>query len=179
MEVDKILARYEAALAEWERRLDGYTPERFARPPAPGEWSAAEVYDHVRAVQETCLAEMRRCLRGEGERGRSGLGPALFSWMGSFPPVRIRVRKIPPGLEAVYRPRAPAKDEAAAALAAMRAEMRSAAAEVRGAPPEPRTRHWAGGWFNAAQWFHSAEMHLRHHFRQLHRLDRRLPAGGA
>ena len=33
-----------------------------------------------------------------------------------------------------------------------------------------RLKHWAGGWFNAAQWMHSAEMHAKHHFRQIVRL---------
>lgn len=170
MDLHDILTRYDETLAEWRRRLAQFSDQTFNAAPA-GEWTAARIFDHIAAVQAKCIANSEACARGEGERKLLAIGPAIFSMMGSFPPIRIRVKKIPPGLENIYQPRAVTREEAARTLDAMQKEMHRAAKTLP-AGSRSRVKHWAGGWFNAEQWFHSAEMHLRHHLRQLDRLEK-------
>ena len=166
----KILDRYDDTLRQWRQRLVLYSDDRLKAAP-PGEWNAAQIIDHASAVQAKCLANCEACIRGEGEIKRMAIGPALFSMLGSFPPIRIRVREIPPGLEELYQPGTLSREEATLALDTMQSEMHRVA-KLLPAASRTRLRHWAGGWFNAEQWFQSAEMHLRHHLRQLKRLEK-------
>lgn len=98
----------------------------------------------------------------------------IFSWMVSFPPIRLRIKKIPPGTEDIYTPRSIPKHEAIDQLKKSVDDMRRTIDTVRDCDPDVRIAHWAGGWFNAQQWIHSAEMHIKHHFRQLSRIEKQL-----
>ena len=74
----------------------------------------------------------------------------------------------------MYSPAQVNKAEAEKLLLDALERMKSSIAAVQKADRNQRIAHWAGGWFNAQQWFHSCEMHLKHHFRQKKRIDKSL-----
>jgi hypothetical protein len=171
MDLEKIHRQYEAHTQKWIDALGNYSDAAFASKPSQEAWSIGQVYAHLASVTEKCLQNALLCANNQGETGHSGFGPAIFSWMGSFPPVKMRIKKIPPGMEAVYAPPQIGKEEALKRLMDALQQMKTSSAAVQKADRKHRVQHWAGGWFNAHQWFHSAEMHLKHHFRQKKRID--------
>lgn len=174
MDLVKIFHQYEAHTQRWIAALTTYSDAEFATKPTKEAWSIGQVYAHLASVTDKCLENALRCAENKGETGHSGFGPAFFSWMGAFPPVKMHIKKIPPGLESVYAPAQPNKAEAEKLLLHALERMKSSISAVQKADRNQRIAHWAGGWFNAQQWFHSCEMHLKHHFRQKKRIDKSL-----
>jgi hypothetical protein len=168
--LDQIAALFSAHIERYIEFVSAMNDADLSRTAERGEWSIAQMIDHICATTEKCVGNALLCAEGKGERGHSPIGPAIFSMMGAFPPVKIKVRKIPPGLNAVYQPRQISKEEAIDQLRASVKRLKSAIPHVAKASRTMRIKHWAGGWFNAQQWLHSAEMHAKHHFRQLERL---------
>jgi hypothetical protein len=72
----------------------------------------------------------------------------------------------------VYHPENISAEQAKESLENALRTMRSARVKVEAADPKVRLKHWAGGWFNGLQWYHNAEMHMKHHFRQLKRIKK-------
>jgi hypothetical protein len=172
MDLNLIFIKVTRHIEEWEKALSGYSEKEYYFKPSPGEWSFAQVYEHLIRVSEKCIDNSLKCSRNQGEKGHSGFGPAIFSLMGSFPPVKIRVKKIPEGMDDIYLPKEIKPEEARKELRNILQKMKDIIPETAGADKSMRLEHWAGGWFNAQQWYHSAEMHLKHHFRQKKRLER-------
>lgn len=169
MHPERTLQKLEATLAAWRELIAGFDDAAFARLPRRG-WSAAHVADHVLGTADVLLNNSDEAADGGGQPGRSSFGAALFTGLGSFPPIRIEVKKPPEGLESLYEPEKLTREETLEGLDELAARMRALAEKVAGAPQDVRRKHWAGGWFNARQWFQLAEMHTRHHLRQLRRL---------
>jgi hypothetical protein len=171
MSAEEILKKYEAHTQHWLENLNEYTEENFIRKPTANEWSISQVYSHIAEVTDKCVSNALLCAQNKGETGHAGIGPAIFSWMGSFPPVKMKIKKIPEGMETIYQPKEIDKQEAKNMLEAVLEKMKSAMEKIKSADRNQRIEHWAGGWFNALQWFQSAEMHIRHHLRQKRRID--------
>lgn len=171
MHTEEIYRLYAAHTQQWADALDRYSDNAFVLKPSGSDWCMAEVYDHIVQVTAKCLENALACSRSEGETGHSGMGAALFSLMGSFPPIKLKIKQVPSGLEYIYHPQTISRQEARAGLEAALEKMKTAALQVQNSPKNIRVKHWAGGWFNAVQWYHSAEMHLKHHFRQKKRID--------
>lgn len=162
---------YQLHTQKWMDALQDYDETLFQIRPSDNEWSLAQVYEHIVKVTDKCIDNALLCCEGKGEKGHSGMGPALFSWMGAFPPVKLKIKKIPTGMEHIYNPMNIDKAEAETGLRAGLERMLLVLPEIEKASKDQRIKHWAGGWFNAAQWYQSAEMHIKHHFRQKKRLD--------
>lgn len=173
MMAEKIAELYSAHTNRWLQEVRGFTAETFVRS-APGEWSAAQVADHICKTTHKCLDMAEQCCEGQGEKGHSGFGPALFSLMGAFPPVKLRIKNPPEAVAAIYTPEQITPEAAAEKLLEAELRMRTVLLKIKKADPAFRAKHWAGGWFNAAQWYQNAEMHIKHHFRQLKRIKKQL-----
>lgn len=171
MEPRKVFRRFDDSLRSWRERLERFTDEQFEARPAPRVWTPGQVYHHVATVTDLLVGEALACARGEGER-RWGLLPTLFCWWGSFPPVRIRLKDVPDEFSGAVDPVQIDRVRAALELTRMEETMRSALDSVEQAPRGIRRRHFAVGWFDAPQWYQLAEMHLRHHERQMRRIEK-------
>lgn len=171
MSADKILESYAAHTLFWLNELERF-PEGSFLQSQTGEWSLAQVVDHICKVTHKCLDMAERCCDGKGEKGHLAIGPAIFSLMGSFPPVKLRIKNPPKPVEELYLPENISRAEAEKKLKEAELRMRQALLKIKNADPGFRTEHWAGGWFNAHQWFQNAEMHLKHHIRQLKRIKK-------
>lgn len=170
MTARRTLERHERTLGELRARLDGIPGPMWGWRPAPGAWSASEVYDHIdRIARLYSFPQLEACLRGEGRRGggRTLLGWSLLGapWLAGF--FRVR-RDFPAALVPAFLPQA----EAAARIDGLLDLARGAAKQVAGDPGRIRVRHVSLGWLTAAQWFAFAEIHTRHHLEgQLARLQ--------
>jgi|GEM_PF-4726455 hypothetical protein len=169
MNPERVLQKYKEHTQRWIHEIDTFSPDTFNQSLAGG-WSTAQVIDHIAKTTSQCLQNAGLCCNGKGEKGHSGFGPAIFSLMGSFPPVRIKVKTPPKGVEHIYTPLPISQQEAKNALQQAMRQMEDILQLVQQADTSYRIAHWAGGWFNAQQWYHSAEMHIKHHFRQLKRI---------
>lgn len=173
MLVEKIVEKYSAHTRFWLEELKSFSPESFVQTRA-GEWSVAQVVDHVCKTTHKCLDMAEKCCNGEGEKGHLGLGPAIFSFMGSFPPIKLRIKNPPKEVESIYVPEAINIETAKRTLQDAELRMHEILPKIKNADPAIRCKHWAGGWFNALQWFQNAEMHIKHHKRQLKSIKRKV-----
>lgn len=171
MKPEKIAKQYAAHTNFWIREIKQFSVDALARS-APGEWNAAQVADHICRTTHKCLDNAEDCINGNGEKGHAAFGPAIFSLMGSFPPVKLRIKNPPEAAGTIYAPETISAEQAEEGLKKAEARMWQVLAKLRHADPDMRIKHWAGGWFNAAQWFHNAEMHIKHHKRQLKRIKK-------
>ncbi len=175
MAIEDDLLRHRRTLDQLRALLEACPEEAWFRPPRPGAWSAAEVYDHIGRIAEGyAFPRLEQCL--DGGSGAKGAGPGLLGrfvfWWRSIPGSwRIRA-PFPKEL----LPQALTKEEARALLAHLRAKAEAYAPAVAAADPEARSRHFRLGWLNAAQWFQFVEIHHRHHLEG--QLKRLLPTTG-
>lgn len=172
MDPRQVLERLDRTAAEWRRRIDGFDDRTFQLCPDPHHWCAGQVAHHVALASDYLLDNALACARGDGERGRWAVLPALMFLIGSFPPIRIRLGVLPPDLESLRHPDPVDRELARRLVERIEERMRAAAEPVGRASPAIRRAHFTAGWFNGAQWFQSVEMHARHHLRQLERLAR-------
>lgn len=148
-----------------------YSEQNFTKKPSTDEWGLAEMYHHIALVTHKCLDNVDVCKSGKGKAKKYAIGPAIFSLMGSFPPFKMHVHKIPDEVTHIYHPQAMNKADAITALQQTIERMEEYKTIVDSIPKNQRAKHWAGGWFTAMQWYQSAEMHIRHHLRQKKRID--------
>ncbi|MHC4342756.1 MAG: DUF1569 domain-containing protein, partial [Planctomycetota bacterium] len=115
---------------------------------------------------------------GEGEQRGGGMFTFIMcDVVKSFPPFRF---KVPPNLPASYEkiatPESVTKGEALEHFEAVARRTRDMCDAIASAPEKLRSKHPAAGWCNARQWYQLSEMHMRHHLRQLRRIEKALGA---
>ena len=172
-----MLTKFERTVVAWRDRLGAIPEEVFAKQPADNGWSAGQICHHLSMASERLLAGARACTQSDGEQRGFSFLPALITSMGTFPPAKIKVPdNLPEDWKPLASPEPTAKSTALEMLAVMEREMRELREPVDTASPKLRREHPAGGWMHARQWYQIAEMHLRHHLRQLGRLEKELRA---
>ncbi len=171
MDMNRYFESYKSTAEQLINQAANYTEAEFSLAPAEEQWSMSEMYRHIVLVTEKCLDNVDSCREGNGKRQKFAFGPALFSLMGSFPPIKLRIKKVTESVKHIYNPEAITISEAVAELQASINKMEQYQAVVKNTDKHLRIEHWAGGWFTAAQWYQSAEMHIRHHLRQKKRID--------
>lgn len=172
MHPNDVLAKYERTHAAWVARLAALPEDAFDRaPPAgAGGWTIGQVGDHLGRVADLLLGGAETCAQGEGERRGFQFGPWFMCAMGSFPPIKIRPKKVDAEMQALLEPESFTKDQFVARLEQDIERARGLVDAVAAADPAIRGTHPVGVRPNARQWYQMAEMHLRHHLRQLDRL---------
>jgi DinB superfamily len=165
-----ILSRFENTAGVWLTSLSQYSEAQFAKKPNADSWSIGQVYNHlVAGTRLYHLQQIAQCLEGkQTERnGRKQLPGKLTFFLGSFPPIRI---KVPPS--ETYTPKQPQNiDTMKSGLEKLIKIMRETEQKLSGVSEISKTAHPAFGFLNAREWFHLIEMHFRLHLRQKKRLD--------
>ena len=163
-----------ALLAAWAR----IPPEDRGRRPAPGEWTPAELLDHLRVVEGgTARLLAKRLARArEAGLGAETNGASRLDRLDQFDVADHTARLQAP--EAVT----PAADvspvDAEAGLAESRRALRAVMADGDGlALGEVRATHLRLGELDMYQWLLFLAQHERRHARQLDRMREALAAG--
>ena len=150
-------------------RIEAWPAERLTYRPAPEEWSAIEVLDHLVNVETGVLAAMRRGLEAPNRIGvRDRLGFLLVDLVFRSRrrvKVPMSAKRVLPGDEADMTDLVPRWDASRVALGELLAHL---------SPEDTRQgvfRHPVSGWMNVPQVLRFFSTHITHHHFQLDRLD--------
>jgi len=176
MDMQRVLQKLEKTSGAWRAVLERHTDECFSKERASGEWTLGQACDHVTGASLAFLDGAEALTRGEGKEGRAGLLPAfMIGVVGSLPPGRFKVPpNLPPEFAKFGTPEPMTKTEAIKRFEEVERRHRALLGPVAAASPKLRSKHPAAGWLNASQWYKLSEMHMRHHLRQLRRIERDL-----
>ena len=161
----------EAVLDEYRNRLDAISDEEFELSPPGGGWSRAEVYSHIMQATIGSSIALEKCTNGTcvpTAKGRNLIGLFVFTF-GVFPG---RV-KVPPAI----LERSPVKkisiEDARNLIIKSRKRIDTVAKLLFDSKPQNRIGHPRLGMLNARQWFKFILIHLKHHIRQLDRIEKK------
>ena len=152
-------------------KLDAYSEEQFLQKPSEHAWSLGQVYVHVLLASEHFfLKQADKCLnKDETKRGKgkNRNGKILFLING-FPNIKF---KMPRSVEVPPRP--PENiDYVRGKLAKAMELAKGIESRLDGYDKDERIKNPAFGYLNAKEWYRMAEMHFRHHLRQLKRTEK-------
>ena len=141
---------------------------RFAQTPPIGGWSASEVYDHIFDASLLSLKALNECLEGRGANRPTPFLTKVILFFGSFPPgVKFKTPKILDGRVKVI-----SKTEAAELIRQFTEELELMRVKIARANPNVKSKHPRLGYLNARQWLRFIGIHLRHHLKQLNRVEK-------
>ena len=174
MEAEQVRAKSERTYAAWREALERRTDACFQK--AREGWTLGQVCDHVTRASGIFLDGAEALARGEGERRGGNLMSFLF--FGVFrglPPGRFKVpTNLPEKFQVLAKPEPMERDAAREAFEALAKRTDAVCATIGAADEKLRSKHPAAGWLTATQWYQLAEMHARHHLRQLKRIEKAL-----
>lgn len=155
--------------AAYQEKLNQIPEALFQTTPAIGGWSYSEVYSHIIDLSILTLEEVKECINGEGEKDKpTAFLVKLLLFFGSLPPaVKYKVPK-----KLAARVHKITKAEASALITHFLAALDIVYPGLDQADLSIKTRHPRMGYFNAKQWFRFVEIHLKHHYKQLLRIEK-------
>jgi len=171
-----VLAKLEKTCGQWQAALEGHDEGCFTKAAKPGAWTLGQVCDHVTRASRIFLDSAQALCAGVGETHSGSLFTGLtFGVFRSLPPLRFRVpADLPEEFAKLEAPDPMTRAAAQERFAAILDRTRGLCEGVNAAPRSLRSNHPAAGWLNALQWYQLSEMHMRHHLRQLRRLEKTL-----
>ncbi len=148
--------------------LDTIPDDQFDATPDDGGWSYAETYSHIlqATIGSTIAAE--RCANGTCEPTKEGLSwvGRLALWFGYLPRV-----KTPPAESAKIPVKKITKEDARNLIIKCRSRIEIIAPKMKEASKSSRFKHSRLGMLDARQWFKFTLIHLKHHLKQIKRLQ--------
>jgi len=163
----------EAALDTYRSRLDTIPDEQFDLTPPDGGWSYAEVYSHILQATVGASIAADKCsgtVLIPTSKGRTMLGFLVLT-LNRFPPVRV---KVPEAVNARIPAKKISKEEARNLIIKCHKRVNDVAPFIIDSSVHRRIQHARLGMLNARQWFQFMLIHLKHHLKQLDRIDRAL-----
>jgi hypothetical protein len=139
---------------------------QFQETPPIGGWSYSEVYFHIWDASMLSFELVKNCANGIGKDRPTKLIPRLILFFGSLPPAKY---KAPDQL--AERLKKVTKAEAVTLIDNFIQELEQARSKIHLASPIIKNKHPRLGYFNAAQWLRFIEIHLKHHYKQLQRIE--------
>lgn len=153
----------------YQDKLSEISEKQFQLTPPIGGWSYSEVYSHIFDLSILTLGEVQKCINAEGEKDKpTAFLVKLLLFFGSLPPaIKYKVPK-----KLASRVHKITKAEAQEMINQFLAETDHVYPGVEKADLNLKTRHPRMGYFNAKQWFRFSEIHLKHHYKQLMRIEK-------
>lgn len=166
MKTTEIYLKIEEVFADYSKSLEKYSPSQFDFKADEETWSLSQMYEHVCVTSKKFfLANTKRCLENRnGQEGgeKNSAGENVFKY-GGFPPkmkfkMPAAVAEIPIFGQSVEH----YKKEIDEILSSAKLFIEAVESDLG----TYKTQHPALGMLNAKEWFHSLEMHSRHHLSQ-------------
>jgi hypothetical protein len=152
----------------YKQKLANIPSENFQQDPGSGGWSYSEVYNHIFDLSILSLHELEKCLSGKGKKRSTPLITKLILFFGALPPaIRFKV----PNLLA-SRVKKCSKAEAETMITEFLVQLQPFGNKLEKANADIKTPHPKLGFLNGSQWLRFIEIHLKHHLKQLKRIDR-------
>jgi hypothetical protein len=172
---EAVRAKTERTCAIWTGVLEHLGPDAFERSTTVSGWTLGQVCDHVLTISDLFLDGAEALARNRGESRPGSFFGRFICVVGSFPPIRIKPpADLPIEFRCAAQPDSIAKEVSLERLAGVAARTNELCEAVAAAATSLRSKHPAAGWINARQWYQLSEMHMRHHLRQLRRIEKAL-----
>jgi hypothetical protein len=140
---------------------------QFQLTPPIGGWSYSEVYSHIFDASILSLKAMESCLEGKGKRHSTAFLVKVILFLGFLPPGKKY--KAPEMLE--KRVKKVSKPEAEELMRRFSQQLERDYKEMEKARPDIKVPHPRFGFLNAKQWLRMIEIHLKHHLKQMKRIE--------
>jgi hypothetical protein len=168
MGITKEFSSLERVTEAYRSKLHSLPENQFAQTPPLGGWSASEVYDHIFDASLLSLKALNECLEGRGANRSTPFVSKMILFFGAFPPgIRFKTPKILEGRVKVIT-----KEEAADLIRQFSGELEAMRLKIGRSNPKVKSKHPRLGYLNADQWLRFIGIHLRHHLKQLKRVEK-------
>lgn len=172
MNTTKIKVSLDKITATYKSKLYSYADEIFEVTPPITGWSYSEVYSHIFDASLLSLIALENSINGKGEDHPTNFAVKLILFFGSFPPAKKY--KVPKRL--IDRVKKISKDEALDFILEFEKALAKIYPFVAKADKRLKTKHPRLGYLNAEQWLRFIEIHLKHHLKQLVRIEKSFKA---
>jgi len=163
-----VLSSLKSISSAYNARLDHVSDQDFQTTPTIGGWSYSEVYSHIFDASMLSLQAMENCMNGKGERKPTSLMVKLILWYGGFPPQQKY--KVPKFLETRVKKISPA--QAGLMIDEFLQRLQTLYPFIETADQQLKTAHPRLGYLNTSGWLRFIEIHLKHHLKQLKRIEK-------
>lgn len=163
-----VFSSLKAVSAAYKTMLDHIPAADFQTTPTIGGWSYSEVYSHIFDASLLSLIPLEDCIHGKGKKKPTAFIVKLILWYGAFPP-KARY-KVPERLQS--RVIKISKEEAYQFIEQFLLQLATDYDMLHHAAPQIKSKHPRLGYLNASQWLRFIEIHLKHHLKQLKRIEK-------
>ena len=167
MEIKTLIEKFDTTIDFWINGLVHYDEDELCLIPDPTNWSVGQVYVHLIEETKFYIEQIETCLTQDLNPTKEMTSEAKKMFRSnSFPNAKIK------GAATVLNvPQPKSTAQLKKEFYELKYKLRSLAQEISKHIGNGKVEHPGLGYFNSAEWFQFAEMHLRHHFRQKQRLD--------
>ncbi len=168
MSLASIYRSIEKIGASYKKKIGEINEADFSLTPPIGGWSFSEVYSHIFDASILSLMALQRAINGEGKNEKTHFVVKIILLFGSLPPgkkyavpsrLADRVKKI-------------SLAEAEQFIKDFETEIGKIYPQIKAANPKIKVKHPRLGFLNAKQWLRFIEIHLAHHLKQIHRIEK-------
>lgn len=163
----KVKASLHKIVDAYKAKLSQYNEEIFQVTPPIDGWSYSEVYSHIFDASLLSLIALENCVKGKGEDQPTHFIVKVILFLGAFPPAQKY--KVPNRL--IDRVKKISKTEALDFILEFDQSLEDIFPSIAGADKKIKTKHPRLGYLNAKQWLRFIEIHLKHHLKQLIRIE--------
>jgi hypothetical protein len=168
MTAAKIKASIHKIVDAYKSKLSNYPEDIFQSIPPIAGWSYSEVYSHIFDSSLLSLIALEHAANGKGEKRPTHFIVKLILLLGSLPPAKKY--KVPKRL--AERVKKISKTEALDFVLDFEKALDDNYPIIANANTDCKTKHPRLGYLNAKQWLRFIEIHLKHHLKQLERIEK-------
>jgi hypothetical protein len=172
MTAAKIKASIQQIVDAYKSKLSNYPEDIFQSIPPIAGWSYSEVYSHIFDSSLLSLIALEHAANGKGENKPTHFIVKLILLLGSLPPAKKY--KVPKRL--AERVKKINKTEALDFVLEFEKALDDNYPLIANASVDCKTKHPRLGYLNAKQWLRFIEIHLKHHLKQLERIEKSFQA---
>ncbi|MCZ4224309.1 DinB family protein [Pedobacter rhodius] len=168
MNTSKVKTSLHQIVNAYKAKLSSYADDIFQITPPINGWSYSEVYSHIFDSSLLSLIALENAARSKGEDQPTHFSVKLILFFGSLPPAKKY--KVPKRL--AERVKKISKAEAMDFILEFEKTLDEVYPLLSVANLHSKTKHPRLGYLNAKQWLRFTEIHLKHHLKQLFRIEK-------
>lgn len=168
MNIAKVNSSILKTVDAYKAKLAVYSDEIYQTTPPINGWSYSEVYAHIFDSSLLSITALQHCIANKGEDKSTAFVVKVILFLGFLPPAKKY--KVPKRL--MDRVKKISKAEAFDFIHQFEKELAEVYGLVASANKKSKIKHPRLGYLNAEQWFRFIEIHLKHHLKQLGRIEK-------
>jgi hypothetical protein len=161
------IENFNQTIDTWIADLQQYSIDDLTAKPGPTSWSMGQLYKHLISETQFYISRIKVCVLSNRNSSQEMTteGKEMFR-NNCFPDERL--------LGAPSNSRIPQpnnKEELVEELIALRMAMNNAEVSMKETVFNGKAKHPGLAYLSASEWLQFADMHMRHHLRQMRRID--------